>query len=64
VNKENGCVIKDEEKTKGVRLLKDKEIEAVTGGGGDGSGGAGIGGGTPGSVGIISINGGSITLND
>lgn len=60
VNKENVHVLKDKENITEARLLKDDEIEAVTGGTGDGSGGAGIGGGTSGSVGTISITGGTI----
>ena len=61
VNKENGRVLKDKENITEAKLLKDEEIEAVTGGAGDGSGGAGIGGGASGSVGTISIIGGTIT---
>ena len=61
MNKENVRVLKDKESITEASLLKDDEIEAVTGGTGDRSAGAGIGTGESGSVGTISITGATIT---
>lgn len=61
MNKENVRVLKDKESRTEASLLKDDEMEAVTGGTGDRSAGTGIDTGQSGSVGTISIKDATIT---
>lgn len=62
MGKENDPRLTDTKETTETGFIEDKELEAVTGGAGEGSpGGAGIGGGAHGSGGTINITGGTIT---